>query len=303
MTEALIPRPDVRVAPIAKSFDEMLKVAETLLKSGFLPQSIKTPAQAVSIILMGREVGLPEMQALRSINVIQGKPTLSAELMLALFSSRVNGKANVITSNDQECVIKFERPGREPHIQKFTIEQAKRLNLAGKDNYAKQPATMLQWRCVSAGLRFYAPDAIAGISYTPDELGAAVNYETGEVIDLSLAKEEDKLGDAFGVDDVPAVDLHDDTGFEIGESKDTPIGGGGGGGAIFEPPKPPKPKITPENQKFCTEMKKQKLRIGAKAYYEVMGGAGFSHSWEVLDRKVQTAIWNTMKAIPDGGLV
>lgn len=121
---------------------------------------------------------------------------------------------------------------------------------------------------------------------------------------VQMPEDVDKLGDAFGVDDVPAVDIHEDTGIplDLGEMAEE--------GSIHEvdglykkqAKAPPKPKITPENQKFCTEMKKQKLRIGAKAYYEVMGGAGFSHSWEVLDRKVQTAIWNTMKAIPDGGM-
>jgi hypothetical protein len=76
--------------PMAQ-WELMMKQAAILRKSGFLPAAIKTDAQAVAIIQAGRELGLGVMEALRSINVIQGKPTLSAELMAALALKRVPG--------------------------------------------------------------------------------------------------------------------------------------------------------------------------------------------------------------------
>jgi len=309
MSQELATRQDVRVAPISKSFDEMMRVADTLLKSGFLPNSIKTPAQAVSIILMGREVGLPEMQALRSINVIQGKPTLSAELMLALFSARVNGESKVNKSDETECVITFKRPGREPHTQRFTIEQARKLGFATKDNYNKQPATMLQWRCVSAGLRFYAPDAIAGISYTPDELGAEVNPETGEVIDLSLAREEP-------LDDVPAVNLRADERSTVDRSavlqemvaelklKEMVALGAQAREALASTPAPVE-VVAQEvsNRKdypFLREMAREKARVGATAYYRVLGGEyGVEHADEIHDRPTKIAVFKELQALPN----
>src|SRR4030095_13742063 len=60
--------------------------AEVLVKTGFLPQSIKTPEQAMAIILTGREWGIGAMAALNTINVIQGKPTISPQLMLGLIN-------------------------------------------------------------------------------------------------------------------------------------------------------------------------------------------------------------------------
>lgn len=169
--------------PVARTFDEMLRVGSTLIQSGFLPVAIKTPAQAVAIIMKGRELGIPEMQALSQINIIQGKPALAAELMLALAATRYGVRAKEIESSDKVCILKFTRPGHEPHTESFTIEDAKKLGLTGKDNYNKQPRVMLRWRCVSAGIRFYCPEALGGASYTPEELGATVDAE-GEVIDV-----------------------------------------------------------------------------------------------------------------------
>jgi hypothetical protein len=277
MSSEVAVRPDLRVAPIAKSFDEMMRVAESLLKSGFLPQSIKTPAQAVAIILMGREVGLPEMQALRSINVIQGKPTLSAELMLALFSARVNGQAKIVKLDDTECVIKFQRPGRAPHVERFTIEQARKMGLSTKDNYAKQVATMLRWRCVSAGLRFYAPDAIAGISYTPDELGAVVNGDTGEVIDISGMVE---------VEDVPTVDVRADVAKTSTERLKARVRASGEA-----------PKISAEDLKYVQAMQGQKKRLGSPLYYATLGAAGFCHCTEILDRPTRESVYAELKRL------
>ena len=169
--------------PVARTFDDMLRVAQTLIQSGFLPPQIKTPAQAVAIIMKGRELGIPEMQALSQINIIQGKPALAAELMLALAATRSGVVAEEIESSDSVCILKFSRPGRKPHTESFTIEDAKKLGIAGKDNYSKQPRVMLRWRCVSAGVRFYCPEALGGASYTPEELGATVDAE-GDVIDV-----------------------------------------------------------------------------------------------------------------------
>ena len=165
------------------NFPAMMEEAKVLIASGFLPVAIKTPAQAVAIILAGRELGIPTMQALRQINVIQGKPTMAAELMLALAYQRIpNFRYAVIKSTTEECVCQFERPGHKPYQHRFTMADAKSLGLASKDNWRKQPATMLRWRCVSSGLRLVAPDAIAGV-YTPEEIipNAKVNFETGVV--------------------------------------------------------------------------------------------------------------------------
>ena len=63
---------------------EAVKLAQILVASRLLPRAISTPEAAVTVIMAGRELGLTAMQSLRSIHIIEGKPTMSADLMVAL---------------------------------------------------------------------------------------------------------------------------------------------------------------------------------------------------------------------------
>src|SRR5947209_7245504 len=70
--------------PSAQQWTAMLGMADAMLKTGLLPQTIKTPQAAVLLILKGAELGIPPMQALAQIVVVNGKPSLQSELMAAL---------------------------------------------------------------------------------------------------------------------------------------------------------------------------------------------------------------------------
>jgi len=61
----------------------LLDQARCFLQSGLLPKALQKPEQVVLVMLKGRELGIPPLQALSHINVIGGKPAMSAELMLA----------------------------------------------------------------------------------------------------------------------------------------------------------------------------------------------------------------------------
>ena len=43
-----------------------------------------TPQGVLSTVMLGRELGLPAMASLRSVHIIKGKHSLSADLMVAL---------------------------------------------------------------------------------------------------------------------------------------------------------------------------------------------------------------------------
>lgn len=174
--------------PAPAQWGQMMQMGDTLLKSGFLPTSIKTPAQAVAIMLKGWEMGVPAMQAFAQISVIQGKPAVGAELMLARIYERFpNADIQVIKRDAEGCHIKARRDKKRDYVDfKFELEDAKRADLMGKDNWRKYPKNMFYWRAVSDMARAMWPECLAGASHTPEELGAVVD-ESGEIVDVPSA--------------------------------------------------------------------------------------------------------------------
>lgn len=176
--------PFEQVLPSGQVWGVMKQQAAELIKSNYLPAHIKTPEQAMMIILKGRECGVPPIQSMSQIAVIQGKPTQSAELMLAMILSKFpKTRISYPERSSKVCSLKVQRPGCDWSTFTYTIEDAQAAGLLGKDSWKKYPRAMLHARCVSEMARSLFPDAISGISYTPEELGAEVNDE-GEVITI-----------------------------------------------------------------------------------------------------------------------
>lgn len=158
--------------------------ATVIVSSGFLPQSIKTPAQAIAIAVKGRELGIPMMQAFAHIHIISGKPAISSELMLALIYRNVPGAViNYDETSNAKCVISAKRPGGKFAKFSFDMEDAKKADLLKKGPWLAYPGAMLRARTIAIMARALFPDAIMGCSYTPEELGAELDDE-GTVIDI-----------------------------------------------------------------------------------------------------------------------
>jgi len=154
---------------------KLQKVADGLHKSGLYP-NLKSPAGAYAVVQYGYELGLGPMTSLQNINLIQGKPAANGQTMLSLAMSR-GVTFKVEEETHETCTILFKR-GNMEYRSTFTVEDAKRAGLTGKDNWKKWPSEMLYWRTVAKGVRRIAPDAVMGL-YTPDELSS------GDVVDVA----------------------------------------------------------------------------------------------------------------------
>lgn len=159
-------------------------VARKLVESGYLSSGIKTPTQAVAIMLKSEELGIPRMYGLSNIAIINGKPTCSAELMLALVKRDYGpGAIRVFETSSEECVVQYREPGWDGIASyAWTMDDARAANLANKEIWKQYPAAMLRARCISAVVRMAFPQSISGM-YTPEELGADVVVNNdGEVL-------------------------------------------------------------------------------------------------------------------------
>lgn len=177
--------PEPALLPSQADLATMLTLAEQFVSSGLLPPEIKTASAALLVIQKGRELGIPPAYALSNIAVVKGKPTCSAELMLALIK-RDHGRdaLHVIETTAERCTVEY-RDGSHVGRFSFGIDDAKLAGLAGSPTWRSYPAAMLRARAISAVARMAFPDSIAGM-YVPEEMGAAVTVDAdGEVRPVS----------------------------------------------------------------------------------------------------------------------
>jgi hypothetical protein len=174
---------ELALLPNETELNQIQKLSAVLTQSGFLPSSIKTWQQAAAIMIKGRELGVPPMQAFAQISVINGKPALGAELMLSRIYARYpQAHIQIIKREADGCHIRARRSDKLSYADfKFELEDAKRAGLLGKDSWQKYPKSMYYWRAVGDMARSLWPECLAGCSHTPEELGADVN-EDGEII-------------------------------------------------------------------------------------------------------------------------
>lgn len=188
--------PDQTRAFEPRNIDEGFELAKILAASGLLPRGAQRPEAAFAIIAAGRELGLTAMQSLRSIHIIEGKPTLSADLIAALCKSRpdVCVYFRLVESTDRIARYETQRRGEPaPTSMSFTIEDAQRAGVTGKDNWKKYPAAMLRARCITALARAVYPDLAMGV-YDPDEVVAEPVYAgPAEVVPRPAQREEPRV--------------------------------------------------------------------------------------------------------------
>lgn len=125
-------------------------------------------------IMLGRTLGVPAATIVRSVHVIEGKLSLSAQFIVGLVMK--SGKADFfkcVERSDRKAVWKTHRngdPDPQPVMVTWSYEDADRAGLTRKGgNWAKYPAQMLSHRASSDLARMVYPDVVGGL-YTPDEL-------------------------------------------------------------------------------------------------------------------------------------
>ena len=155
------------------SIPDQMHYAEVITQGDLVPKAYQgKPANALLAIGLGAAMGLSPAESLMRIDVIQGKPTASAELIAS--NVRKAGHKLRVHSDPQNMSVTAQVIRADDPEHTYTVTRdmawAKRMGLDGKDNYKKQPLTMLEWRAISAIARLACSEALYGVQYTADEL-------------------------------------------------------------------------------------------------------------------------------------
>jgi hypothetical protein len=158
---------------LKSEWTELKEQAVLGYESGLLPRTIDTAQKAVTIAMMGKELGLSPMQSLCGIYVVNGMAALRGSLMLRLIYERVPGaRITILTppeNADEECEVEMQRPNGKAQVFRFTLEDARKAGFLQKPIWQLHTATMLRWAAIRTGARIIFADAIAGC-YMEDEI-------------------------------------------------------------------------------------------------------------------------------------
>lgn len=156
----------------SQPLDQQINYAKAMAVSNLLPVAYQNHPENVLVALeQGRALGIAPIQAMNQINVIKGKPALSADLIAALV--RRAGHRLRVEGDDtyaQATVIRADDPDYIPKPVRWDMERAKRAGLLGNPSWQKYPAAMLRARAISEAARAWANDALYGFIYTAEEL-------------------------------------------------------------------------------------------------------------------------------------
>ena len=177
MEKSLAPRESFGIGDIER-------MADYIVKSGLFGMSKRE--QAISLMLLSQAEGLHPMKAIQEYHIIQGRPAMRADAMLARFQ-KAGGKVEWHELSDKRARATFTHPQGGSVTIEWTIEMARQAGLFDKtgSNWKRYPRAMLRARTISEGIRTVYPGVIAGI-YTPEEI-VDNPPEVPEIIDAEVS--------------------------------------------------------------------------------------------------------------------
>lgn len=146
-------------------FEQLTHMARTMAESNLF--GVKSPQQALALMLVAQAQGIPAAQACVDFDLIQGKPAMTARAMLARFQEK-GGIIKWLEYSDTACEAEFVHPScPNPVKVRWTMADAKRAGLDTKDTWKKYPRQMLSSRVMSEGVDRCYPSASGGF-YPPE---------------------------------------------------------------------------------------------------------------------------------------
>jgi len=174
-------------------YDHYQKVALALSKSGMIPNQYKNKPEDIFVAMaQGYQLGFPIEQSLQDIAIINGRPCLWGDGLLALalgHSECENIQEEPIYQGSEvfgyKCTV--IRKGHNPHVKEFTLKDAEKAGLVGKQGVWKSyPTRMLQMRARSLAIRDKFADALRGIRLAEVEKEDSIIID-GEILEKNIS--------------------------------------------------------------------------------------------------------------------
>lgn len=160
-------RADMAVDPFEpQDWKGLLELASMISKTAFAPKDFIGKPEACAIaMLYGKQLGVPALQAIQNICVINGRPSAYGDLFWAIILSHPELEDVVEKDEDTKAYVKLTRRGRTPKEVTFTKQDAITAGLWDKPGpWKNYPKVMLLWRARTNAARALFADALKGVT-------------------------------------------------------------------------------------------------------------------------------------------
>ena len=167
-----------------QTFDQALTFAQYLAESDLVPKDFKgKPGNCLIAVQWGSELGLKPLQAMQNLAIINGRPSLWGDAVIALVRASPLCEFVIETDDGHAATCRVKRRGETEQSRTFSMADAQAAGLAGKDIWAKYPKRMRQMRARAFALRDVFPDVLRGLPVAEELLDMPTERHMGPVVE------------------------------------------------------------------------------------------------------------------------
>jgi hypothetical protein len=179
--------------------DDVQRMGKAIAESGLF--GIKTPAQAIALMLVAQAEGRHPASAAQDYHIISGRPSLKADAMLGRFLA-CRGRVEWHELTDAIADATFHHESGGSVRLTWDMARAKAAGLLGNPTWKKYPRAMLRARLVSEGVRTVFPAVLGGM-YTPEEVKGFTEQEDTTEAEYEIVQDADGQPEGSGAVSFP----------------------------------------------------------------------------------------------------
>ena len=180
-TTALVVAPRQQFSLSPQNFDQALTFSNYLADSDLVPKDFEgKPANCLIAVQWGAEIGLQPLQAIQNIAVINGRPALWGDAVIAIVRGSPLCEYVIEDDNGDTATCRVKRRGEPEQLRTFSMADAKAAGLIGKQGpWSQYPRRMRQMRARAFALRDVFPDVLRGLPVAEEVMDTPTERHMG----------------------------------------------------------------------------------------------------------------------------
>ncbi len=165
-----------------QNFEQALTFSNYLADSDLVPKDFKgKPGNCLIAMQWGTELGLKPLQAMQNLAIINGRPSLWGDAVIALVRGSALCESVIETDDGHTATCRVKRRGEAEQYRTFSMDDAKAAGLFGKQGpWTQYPKRMRQMRARAFALRDVFPDVLRGLPVAEELIDMPTERHMGQ---------------------------------------------------------------------------------------------------------------------------